>query len=155
MGESPVISSADLIALADEIDSRLGPISGQRADHIARVLRSTAAQVDRLRAALDAHHRRAEAELSDEPETQNCEHCDKPTPMEDLIGHADVSLCPACDAAWREGFNACDHEWQAWHDEHGEPAQVCHRCSGCVRDEDFPDLFGRPAPVRPDESEGI
>ncbi len=42
------IPPATLIALADEIDERLGPIPGPRADHIAKVLRSCAGAVEAL-----------------------------------------------------------------------------------------------------------
>jgi len=42
-----------LIASADEIDNRLGPIAGRSSDRIARELRGAAAQIETLRAAVE------------------------------------------------------------------------------------------------------
>jgi len=46
------IDAPYLILLADEIDSRLGPIPGHRADNLAKVLRAAAAQHESLMAAV-------------------------------------------------------------------------------------------------------
>lgn len=54
--ETPVVVlSAELIRIADEIDNRLGPISGRTADRIAVLLRQAAGCIGQLRDALLPH----------------------------------------------------------------------------------------------------
>lgn len=44
---------ADLTASANEIDNRMGPIPGRSSDRIANELRWAAAEIERMRAAID------------------------------------------------------------------------------------------------------
>lgn len=48
------IEPAHLIASADEIDNRLGPIPGRSSDRIARELRLAAQEIERLTTQLEA-----------------------------------------------------------------------------------------------------
>lgn len=77
-----------------------------------------------------------------------CEHCDAEFSWELAEGTDDGCwICPACRKKFDDGFRACSHEWEPHVSSHGEPAQYCGRCAGMVCDEDFPRMFGMPAPT--------
>ena len=48
-----MIGPSQLIASADEIDNRIGPIPGRSSDRIARELRIAAALIEKLRKQID------------------------------------------------------------------------------------------------------
>lgn len=52
MSDESAIQPSALIASAEEIDNRLGPVAGRSSDRIARELRQAGAEIERLRRAL-------------------------------------------------------------------------------------------------------
>lgn len=84
---------------------------------------------------------------------RGCEHCGKEFPIERMTMMADCWICEACYADFKAHFDICEHEWAPSHDEHGDPSQYCHKCSGIVRDEDMASLgLAITLPDRPDAS---
>ena len=81
---------------------------------------------------------------------QGCELCASVHPIEDMT-RGEFWICPSCQASWDAHFKSCDHKWSPTEDEHGDDAHICERCNGLVRDEDFLDATGKPAPERPSE----
>jgi len=77
-----------------------------------------------------------------------CEHCEKEKPWSDVHMHEDCWICSECEAEHRKGFEACCHKWEPHITQMGEEAQYCPECFTAVCDEDFPTLFGQPAPAR-------
>jgi hypothetical protein len=63
--------------------------------------------------------------------------------MFDRMG--DGWFCEDCYAEFKTHFDACDHKWTPDIDDMGDDGQYCEKCSGFVRNEDFPSLFGRAA----------
>lgn len=75
-----------------------------------------------------------------------CEHCDKEYPIEEMGMMGDCWICQPCIDEWRGIFNACDHRWEPHVDVMGDDGQCCTKCNGFVANENFPALFGKPAP---------
>lgn len=80
---------------------------------------------------------------------QGCEHCGNSFPIETMRLMEDCWFCEKCTDDFQNHFDSCDHKWSPYVDQMGDPGQVCERCTGFVRDEDFPLLFGQPAPSQP------
>lgn len=77
----------------------------------------------------------------------DCEICDARCAAEEATLTEDgCHLCPKCQAEWQAMFDACQHDWKRGFNEFGDDARICNRCSGIVRAEDFPALFGSEAP---------
>lgn len=85
--------------------------------------------------------------MSETIELQTCEHCSKGANIETMTLMESCWFCADCTADFQKTFDACDHEWSPHTDEMGDPGQVCGCCTGFVRNEDFPSLFGKPAPL--------
>lgn len=85
--------------------------------------------------------------MSEKPDMQACEHCTKEHPIETMTLMEDCWFCHDCTEDFQKHFDACEHQWSPYVDQMGDPGQVCERCSGFVRNDDFPPLFGRPAPA--------
>lgn len=81
-----------------------------------------------------------------EIDLQGCEHCSKEFPIEQMSRHEDVWICQECDAAFREHFKTCEHDWEPHVDAMGDDGQCCKKCSGFVRNEDF-GLLGLASPA--------
>lgn len=82
-------------------------------------------------------------------ELWSCEICGAEADLDAMTPCGDGGrMCPKCAASAAEAFAACDHEWRADHDDFGDPSHFCMRCSHMVCDEDFPAMFGQPAPLR-------
>lgn len=79
--------------------------------------------------------------MSEQIELQSCERCDKDCSLESMSMMEDCWFCAECTADFQRHFDSCDHKWSHT-DAMGDPGQYCERCSGFVRDEDFPLLFG-------------
>ena len=70
-----------------------------------------------------------------------CEHCGSEVPWERIVRQADCDFCDACYARWFSEFRACEHEWSAAHDDHGEPGFYCRGCAAIVCQDDWKSLF--------------
>lgn len=80
-------------------------------------------------------------------ELVSCEVCDADADVEACTIMSEGGwLCPKCQAGARESFRTCDHQWIA-DNRDGDEGRFCQRCSHFVALEDFPVLFGRPAPT--------
>jgi hypothetical protein len=84
--------------------------------------------------------------MTEKIELQTCEHCSKDANLETMTLMESCWFCADCTADFQKHFDACDHKWSPHVDEMGEPGQCCERCTGFVRNEDFPTLFGAAAP---------
>lgn len=83
-------------------------------------------------------------------ELDTCEACGEKAKINQMTSCADGCwMCPQCAAEAEAEFRSCDHQWTSTHDEYGDPAQFCERCSHIVLDESFPQVFGCPAPTSP------
>jgi hypothetical protein len=92
-------------------------------------------------------------DMSEQIELQGCEHCGKDHNLETMRMMSDCWFCEDCTADFQKHFDACSHKWSPHVDEMGDPGQYCEHCSGFVRDEDFPALFGESAqPTAPHSS---
>ncbi len=80
-------------------------------------------------------------------ELQGCEHCGKDFPLETMRMMSDCWYCEGCTAEFQKHFDVCAHSWSSHVDEMGDAGQYCEHCSGFVRNEDFPRLFGKSAPA--------
>lgn len=89
---------------------------------------------------------RASAEGGSDNDLQQCEHCSKEFPIEQMTTMSDCWFCQGCYDDFKKHFDACEHEWTPRHNEHGDPGKHCHKCSGFVCD-DFP---AEPSPTPPD-----
>jgi hypothetical protein len=90
-------------------------------------------------------NRHREHDVSEAIELQVCEACSKERPIETMTLMEGCWFCGPCVDDFQKTFDACDHSWSPHTDDMGDPGQVCSKCSGFVRDEDFPALFGAPA----------
>lgn len=79
--------------------------------------------------------------MSEIVELQGCERCGKENPIETMRLMEDCWFCKECTDEFDAEFKSCDHKWSPHIDSMGDPGQYCERCSGFVRDEDFPLLF--------------
>jgi hypothetical protein len=73
---------------------------------------------------------------------QSCERCSKERPIETMTIMEDCWFCQECVDAFQKQFDACDHSWEPHTDVMGDAGQYCSKCTGFVRDEDMPVLFG-------------
>lgn len=79
-------------------------------------------------------------------ELQTCEHCSKDFDLESMTLMEGCWFCEGCTADFQKHFDACEHKWSPHVNEMGDQGQHCEKCTGFVCDDDFPALFGTPAP---------
>lgn len=72
----------------------------------------------------------------DNDDFSTCDHCGKYVPLEDAIYSEGCYFCPSCHAEFKAAFDACEHDWEPYHDEYGDPGRYCKRCCGFVADQD-------------------
>jgi hypothetical protein len=86
--------------------------------------------------------------VSEQIDLQGCEHCGKEFNICSMRMMEDAWFCETCTSEFQEAFAVCEHQWSPHTDQMGDAGQVCEKCLGFVRDEDFGRMFKSAAPSR-------